>query len=274
MRAFHAFCVSLLLFACSLPVLAELSSFSNLRVVADEQGGPGLVARVTYQCSSSPWDGGPATVSRQGNVVTITIPNSSNVVCIGLPPPPADFDIALGILPPGDYQLQMLEAPLPPATEPIVLASTNFTVDGFPPFSNLRVIPSPAAAFTPVAARLLYACANGTRDGPEIVTVQGNRITLRIPVYLETCFAGLPPPPGDMDFSLGNLPPGTYTLVVLQDVTPSNIVIPALSTSLVVQGNGVQSVPINARWTMLLMGALLIALAAVALRRRAHWSAD
>lgn len=258
----HLFALGFLLLLCgtSLPALAGTPSFSNLQVIADASGGPGLFARVRYYCGATVWDGVTATVSREANTLTVTIPSSEGYICIGVPPPPEDFDLPLGSLDPGDYTLVMQQAPTPPQTLPTPLLSTGFTVTGFPPYSNLRVVPNPASASTTVRARMLFSCGNGTADGPPSVTVQGDRITLRLPVILEPCFAGVPPPPGDVDFAIGQLPPGDYTVVVLQDVSPNSIVIPALSSALQVLGPAAtHPVPTNARWALIvLIGVLAI----------------
>jgi hypothetical protein len=269
MRKLLALGLLVLLCGASLPLQAGTQNFSNLHVIADAGGGPGLFARVRYYCGDALWDGVSATVSRQANTVTVTIPSSAGMVCIGLPPPPEDFDIALGSLEPGDYQLVLQQAPTPPQTLPTPLLSTAFTVSGFAPFENLRALPNPASASAGVAARLLYSCGNGTMTGPQSVVVQGDLVTLRLPVDLEPCFAGLPPPPGDVDFPLGQLPPGHYTVVVLQEVTPNSTVIPALRTALQVQGTAVaQPVPLDARWALIALAGLLALVGAAALPDR------
>jgi len=257
----HLFALGfLLLCGASLPALAGTPSFSNLQVIADASGGPGLFARVRYYCGASVWDGVTASVSREANTLTITIPSSEGLICIGLPPPPEDFDLAIGSLDPGDYTLVMQQAPTPPQTLPTPLISTAFSVTGFPPYSNLRLVPNPASATTDAAARLLYNCEHGDPNGPASVTVQGDLITLRLPVALEPCFDGVPPPTADVDFALGQLPPGDYTVVVLQDVSPNSIVIPALSSALQVLGPAAtHPVPTNARWALfVLIGVLAI----------------
>ena len=265
----HLFALGfLLLCGASLTALAGTPSFSNLHVIADASGGPGLFARVRYYCGASVWDGVTATVSREANTLTVTIPSSEGYICIGVPPPPEDFDLAIGSLDPGDYTLVMQQAPTPPQTLPTPLLSTGFTVTDFPPYSNLRVVPNPASASTRVDVRLRYSCGNGIMAGTQSVTVQGDLITLRLPVVLESCFDGLPPPPGDVDFALGQLPPGDYTVIVLQDVSPNSIVIPALSSALQVLGPAAtHPVPTNARWALIVLIGVLAIVGVVAIAK-------
>lgn len=243
---------------------AGSGSLTNLRVLADPAGGPGLVARVNYYCGDLVWDGTVSSVSRQGNTVTITLPDSTGTICFGLPLPPADFDIPIGVLASGDYQLVIQQA-LPSPNPPVALISSTFSVASPGPYSNLRVVPASPLAYAPVSARLLFTCGLGFATAPPSTTVQADRITVRIPVTLASCFDGLPPPPFDQDLAIGNLPAGTYTLIVLQEAGTGNAIIPALSIPFAVQGGGAQSVPVNSPWTLwMLVAALgLIGLATV-----------
>ncbi len=77
------------------------------------------------------------------------------------------------------------------------------------PFANLRVVPNPAAAGQPIAARL-FGSGCATIPLAESITRQGDVVTLTHEVD-EIC--GVPPPGGDRDFPIGAFPPGQYTLV-------------------------------------------------------------
>lgn len=77
------------------------------------------------------------------------------------------------------------------------------------PFTNLRVVPNPASAGQPIAARL-FGSGCATIPVAQAISVQGNVVTLTHEVD-EIC--GVPPPGGDWDFPIGAFPPGQYTLV-------------------------------------------------------------
>jgi hypothetical protein len=77
-----------------------------------------------------------------------------------------------------------------------------------PPFTNLRVAPSPAHTGEPVMAVLSGFCV--ANPGPEHVLVQGDVITL---THVVESLCGVPLPPMDYGFPLGSFAPGTYTLV-------------------------------------------------------------
>lgn len=239
-------------------------SFTNLRFTADAAGGPGVFARVRYFCADSAWDGETFTLVRTGNTLTATIPNSSSIICFGTPAPPADIDVALGTLPAGDYQFVMQEAPLTQGGKPIPLIAGPFTVGAAEaaPYANLRIIPNPGQTGTPIGARVLFTCNNGFGDGLPIITRHGQLVLYSTTVILDPCFAGLPPPPQDIDLPIGQFTPGSYTMVFLQQPTATNIVFPALTAPFVIQGSA-QSVPVDAPWSLILLTAMLLALGAM-----------
>jgi len=236
-------------------------SFTNLRFTADSTGGQGVFARVNYYCADSAWDGETVTLVRTGNTLTATIPNSSNIICFGTPAPPADIDVALGTLPAGDYQFVMQEAPLTQGGKAIPLIAGPFTVGAAAaaPYTNLRIIPNPGQTGTPIEARVLFTCNNGFGDGQPIITRHGQLVLYQTTVVLDPCFAGVPPPPQDIDLPIGQFTPGNYTMVLLQQPTASNIVFPALTAPFVIQGSA-QSVPVDAPWGLILLTAMLLIL--------------
>lgn len=242
---------------------------SNLRFVADASGNATALARVSYACIDG-WIGDEPTLTRDGQQLTLTLSNSPQLVCLTTPPPPVDLDFPLGNLEPGIYQVRLQQAPFQAGGEPIQYLSGSLTV-GTGPYTLLRTIPQPARAFELVNARLRYNCTNGAAIAPPITTVAGDTITVRIPVTLDTCFVGVPPPAVDVDVPIGNVAPGNYTLVVLQESALPGVVIPALSTALSVTGAGGHSVPATNAWGLLLMAALLILVGWFSQRRR-DWS--
>ena len=236
-------------------------SFTNLRFVADRDGGTAVFARVTYVCYDSAWDGQTYTLTRTGNIMTFTIPNSGAVICFSPPAPPEDFDLPLGTLPPGDYQFVMQEAPATSGGKPVPLISGPFTVldAAAAPYSNLRVSPNPGQSGLPINARVLFTCNNGSVFDPPVITRVGQTVRFRQPIVLEPCFGGVPPPPQDIDLPIGQYTPGQYTLVIHQEPPSSNIVIPALSAPFVVLGSA-QSVPIDEPWSLLAMAIIMLLL--------------
>lgn len=77
------------------------------------------------------------------------------------------------------------------------------------PFTNLRVVPNPASAGQPIAARL-FGSGCATFPVSESITIEGNVVTLTHETD-EIC--GVPLPGGDWDFPIGTFPPGHYTLI-------------------------------------------------------------
>ncbi len=261
MRPLLQFVLFCLVCALSSSALAGSISFSNLRFAADKDGGSTVFARVTYVCYDSTWDGQTFTLARTGNTVTITIPNSGIVVCFSAGLPPVDFEIPLGSLPAGDYQFVMQEAPATAGGKPIPLIAGPLTVlaPAAAPYSNLRVSPNPGQAGTQIQAIALFTCNNGSVFDPPVITRNGQNVLFRQPVVLEPCFGGVPPPPQDMNLPIGQYTPGQYTLVMHQEPPSANIVIPALSTTFVVQGTA-QSVPVDAPWSAFLMSTIMLLL--------------
>jgi hypothetical protein len=82
-----------------------------------------------------------------------------------------------------------------------------------PPLSNLRVVPEPSMEGTVLSARLLfrYEC-RFIEPNPPPVTVQGHVVKLEHELISGPCI-GVPPAPIDIDFPIGALAPGSYTLV-------------------------------------------------------------
>ena len=261
MRPLLQFVLLCLTCALSSSALAGSVSFTNLRFVADATGGPGVQARVNFVCADSAWDGQTYTLARTGNTLTITVPTSSGIICFGPPPPPADFNLPLGTLAAGDYQFVMQEAPATAGGKPVPLIAGPFTVlaPAAAPYSNLRVSPNPGQAGTQIQAIALFTCNNGSVFDSPVITRNGQNVLFRQPVVLEPCFGGVPPPPQDINLPIGQYTPGQYTLVMHQEPPSANIVIPALSTTFVVQGTA-QSVPVNAPWSAFLMSTMMMLL--------------
>ena len=259
MRPFLALALFCLICSLSTSALAGSVSFSNLRFVADSSGGSGVFARVTYLCYDSAWDGRTFVLTRTGNTLTVTIPNSGIVVCFSAGLPPEDFEIPLGTLPAGDYQFVMQEAPATSGGDPVPLVAGPFTVlaSGAAPYSNLRVLPNPGQSASLIQARVLFTCNNGSVFNPPVITRIGQTVHYRQQIELDPCFGGVPPPPQDMDLPIGQFTPGQYTLVVLQEPPSANTVIPALSTPFAVLGSA-QSVPADSPWSMLLMSMIVL----------------
>lgn len=240
---------------------------SNLRFVADPSGGATALARVSYSCIEG-WAGEVQTLSRDGQTLTITLSNDPNLLCFTTPPPPVDRDFPLGSLEGGTYQFRLLQAPAQAGGDPIEHLAGSFTIASAAPYSNLRTVPQPARAFQPVSARFRYNCAAGSSVAPPSTSVAGNTITVRIPVTLDPCFLGVPPPPFDIDLSLGNFAAGNYNLVALQESATPGVVIPALTTSLVVTGSGSHSIPAAQPWSLLLMIGGMVLVGWLSLGRR------
>lgn len=246
---------------------AFAGSVSNLRFVADPSGSATALARVRYSCIEG-WAGEVQTLARDGQVLTITLSNDPNLLCFTTPPPPEDRDFPLGNLEAGTYEFRLQQAPRQAGGEPIQHLAGTFTIASAAPYSDLRAVPHPARAFEPVSARLHYICAAGFAVAPPTTTVAGNTITVRIPVTLDPCFLGVPPPPFDIDLPLGNFAAGNYTVVALQESAAPGVVIPALSTPLLVSGSGSHSIPATQPWSLLLMIGGMVLVGWLSLGRR------
>ncbi len=246
----------LLCLNCSL-ALAGSGSFTNLRVVGAPSGGPGVVARAAYQCGLTFWDGSSFIVTQQIDVVTITIPsNTQNFLCIGVPPPPEDFDFNLGNLAAGLYTLVLQQAPANAGDSPVALLTTDFYV-GFPtPYSNLRVLPNPASTSNRIQLRL-FANYNFCPDQTPVISRADN--VVKVQFTHRSCLIGTPPNSEDLDFDLGQFPIGNYTLL-LQQMSEVNIVVPTLTTSFQVFGaQDAQAVPSDSSWSLVALFLILLA---------------
>lgn len=101
---------------------------------------------------------------------------------------------------------------------------------------NLRVVPSPAVAGQPMAARLRQVCSEGNLDTPA-VTVLGTVVTLSQSFEPLICI-GLPPPLGDVDIPLGAFAQGSYTLTYVLRDRSSNTSTQESTQFLVIAGVG------------------------------------
>jgi len=189
----------------------------NLRVVPNPaEAGQPIVARLFHLCDEAEHDA--PTVSVLGNVVTLS-QSFVPAICIGLPPPPPEVQYPLGVFAQGTYTLNYVlrERGSGATTQ----ESSQFTIVAGVP-RNLRVVPNPAVAGQPVAARLLQGCYEGA-FAPTTVTVAGNVVTLtQVPAPGIICLA-TPPPPADVDYLLGTFVQGTYTLNYFFRDTQGNV---------------------------------------------------
>ncbi len=128
-------------------------------------------------------------------------------------------------------------------------------------FTNLRATGATAGVAQPMVARALYqSCAHLDYIGSSEVTRTGNAFLVTVTMVSLSpdviCFA-TPPPPEPVDFPLGTLAEGEYTLV-LQPINPGiGATYLPLSTAFSV-GPAVREVPAVSPWSLLLLGGLIL----------------
>ncbi|MGQ0799836.1 MAG: hypothetical protein ACT4NL_06960 [Pseudomarimonas sp.] len=244
---------AILLSLASIASAQGLPTPHNLRVVpSSTTAGQPVVARFLELCSEGNFDA--PSVSVLGTVVTVSRSFDSGP-CIGTPPPPPDVDVPLGAFGQGSYSLRYSlrnrnSNVTTIETVPFLVAADAGV------FPNLRVVPNPAIAGQSVVARLtLSFCQRPIQ--PATVAVTGNNVTLTL-VAPEPCVIGVPPPPMDVNFALGALPAGSYTLTYLSR-SPSGALLYSESTQFGVVP--VIGIPLASTQVLILLAALLGAFA-------------
>lgn len=133
-----------------------------------------------------------------------------------------------------------------------------------PSFYNLTVLPAPAYAGQLLRARSQFdVCARQQDIDASQVAVVDHVVTLTIQMASipSTAFClGVPPPPATVEFSIGSLAPGDYTLIQ-QVISPDQGISYAPLTTSFSVGPAVRAIPAASSEALLLL-ALLLPLAA------------